>query len=69
MPRAVGCFRAAGFPVKAYPVDHRTSPGGHHWLPGLAAGLAGIRAAAHEFAGLAAYWLLGRTESLFPAPE
>ncbi len=68
MPRAVGCFRAAGFPVTAYPVDHRTLPGGHHWLPGLAAGLAGIKAATHELMGLLAYRLLGRTNSLFPAP-
>jgi uncharacterized SAM-binding protein YcdF (DUF218 family) len=27
MPRAVGCFRRAGFTVTAYPVDYRTGPG------------------------------------------
>jgi hypothetical protein len=25
--------------------------------------------AAHEWVGLAAYWLLGRTSALFPAPQ
>lgn len=68
MPRAMGCFRAAGFAVSAYPVDHRTWPGGGHWLPGLASGLAMIAAGLHEWVGLAVYRLLGRTDSLFPAP-
>ncbi len=36
MPRAIGCFRKAGFPVEAWTVDYRTSgrvdlwPNSHH---------------------------------------
>ena len=33
MPRSVGIFRAAGWPVLAYPVDYRTSGTPHDWWP------------------------------------
>lgn len=68
MPRAVGCFREAGFPVEAHPVDFRTLPGSSEWIPGVATGFANISAALHEWVGLAAYYLMGRTNALFPAP-
>jgi uncharacterized SAM-binding protein YcdF (DUF218 family) len=67
MPRAVGCFRAAGFLVVADPVDYR-------WLgnlqPGfdVAGGLQDLDLAAHEYFGLAAYRLMGRTDALWPSP-
>jgi uncharacterized SAM-binding protein YcdF (DUF218 family) len=69
MPRAIGCFRGAGFPVEAYPVDWHSMPG---WRFGLnVSPIAGIRAVdsvAHEWQGLFFYWLTGRTSALFPAP-
>jgi uncharacterized SAM-binding protein YcdF (DUF218 family) len=69
MPRAVGCFRRVGFPVEAYPVDWHTRP---HWRLTLSrsigAGLTRTDLAAHEWGGLVAYWLTGRSTALFPAP-
>jgi uncharacterized SAM-binding protein YcdF (DUF218 family) len=70
MPRSVGIFRKAGFPVEAHPVDFRTR--GSADLAGpfgsLAGGLARTDAAMHEWAGLVVYWLTGRTSELFPGP-
>jgi uncharacterized SAM-binding protein YcdF (DUF218 family) len=70
MPRAIAAFRAAGFPVEAYPVDWRTrGPIDETTLFGsLSEGLARTDTAAHEWIGLLAYWLTGRTNVLFPAP-
>jgi uncharacterized SAM-binding protein YcdF (DUF218 family) len=70
MPRAVGCFRKAGFPVEAYPVDWRTSGPQDAAVPfnQLAAGLARTDAAAREWIGLVAYWVTGRTSALLPSP-
>jgi uncharacterized SAM-binding protein YcdF (DUF218 family) len=70
MPRSVGIFRKAGFPVEAYPVDYRTR--GSADLAGpfgsLAGGLARTDAAMHEWAGLLVSWLTGKTSELFPGP-
>lgn len=70
MPRAVGCFRKAGFAVEAYPVDWRTAGPQDAAVPfdRLSAGLARTDAAAREWVGLVAYWLTGRTSALLPAP-
>lgn len=69
MPRAVGCFRRAGFPVEAYPVDWRTKRKAELTLNvSLAAGLQSADAAVHEWIGLVAYWLSGRTSELLPGP-
>ena len=69
MPRSVGSFRRAGFPVEAYPVDWRTGGGADLASPfnTVAAGLARTDAAAKEWVGLLAYWLTGRTAELLPA--
>jgi uncharacterized SAM-binding protein YcdF (DUF218 family) len=69
MPRAVGIFRKAGFPVEAYPVDWRTR-GPDDLVPfdRLSRGLARFDTASHEWVGLIGYWLTGRTSELFPAP-
>lgn len=68
MPRAVGCFRAAGFDVTPYPVDYRTR--GMDDLKGIsksiAVGLAATDLAAHEWFGLLAYRAAGLTVELFP---
>jgi uncharacterized SAM-binding protein YcdF (DUF218 family) len=67
MPRAIACFRAADFPVTAFPVDYRFS-GVLSFGPGLADGLADLDLAAHELTGLVAYRWLGKTAELFPTP-
>jgi uncharacterized SAM-binding protein YcdF (DUF218 family) len=66
MPRAVGSFRAVGFNVVPYPVDFRTVGEGIDWS--LGGGLGKLDVAAHEWIGLVAYWLTGRSTSLFPEP-
>jgi uncharacterized SAM-binding protein YcdF (DUF218 family) len=70
MPRAVGAFRAAGFPVEAYPVDYRTPGPPGLWLPfgSVGAGLRRTDIAAREWFGLLTYWLTDRSSALFPAP-
>jgi len=70
MPRAMGAFRGAGWPpILPWPVAWRTTRTG--WPPSLRSvgnKLAAIDLAAHEWMGLAGYWLEGRSSSLFPAP-
>ncbi|MBB3771116.1 uncharacterized SAM-binding protein YcdF (DUF218 family) [Angulomicrobium tetraedrale] len=70
MPRAMGCFRAAGFPVVAYPVDFRTTGQAPWWQPfdSVAQGLDFFDTALRQWIGLAAYYWTGRTDALFPAP-
>lgn len=69
MPRAVACFRAAGFPIVPYPVDYYVSPPDlRRLMPTITAGLDNADGAAHEWLGLLAYHLAKGTE-LFPAPE
>ena len=67
MPRAVGCFRAAGWTVLPYPTDFRTA--GHLSLVSelsLSGQLARANSAAKEWVGLLVYYMLGRTDALFP---
>jgi uncharacterized SAM-binding protein YcdF (DUF218 family) len=69
MPRAVGVFRAAGWPVVPYPVDHTVGV----LRPGMSLGwdLAGrawsAQRALREWIGLVVYRVLGRTNALFPS--
>ena len=69
MPRAVGCFRRIGFPVEAYPVAWRTRAR-VSLMPGqvMSTGLDKFDRAVHEWIGLIAYWLTGRTSELLPGP-
>jgi uncharacterized SAM-binding protein YcdF (DUF218 family) len=69
MPRAVGCFRAADWRVTAYPVDHMTD-GKMPPLPSpdLLGNFERFVFAWHEWLGLVAYRLMGRTDALFPGP-
>jgi len=69
MPRAIGCFRRAGFPVEAYPVDWHTA-GRFRFRLGMQpiGGLGVLDFAVHEWGGLFFYWLTGRTSELFPSP-
>jgi uncharacterized SAM-binding protein YcdF (DUF218 family) len=75
MPRAVGVFRQVGWPVIAYPVDYRTvgtvdlwSTIGNLAQPSVADRLVELDQAVKTWVGLLAYWLLGRTSALLPAP-
>lgn len=69
MPRAVGLFRQAGWPVTAYPVDYRTRGDGRPYLIfDLGEGLDSATPVLKEWMGLAAYRLMDRTDALFPAP-
>jgi uncharacterized SAM-binding protein YcdF (DUF218 family) len=58
VPRAVGSFRRAGFNVVPWSVPDQISSDG----------VLG-RVTVHESLGLVGYWLFGRTDALFPAPE
>ncbi len=70
MPRAIGCFRRINFPVEAYPVDWRGGPSFRFGLNfHIAAGLGRLDAAVHEWIGLLAYRLGGRTGEFFPSPD
>jgi uncharacterized SAM-binding protein YcdF (DUF218 family) len=71
MPRSMALFRKAGFEVIAWPVDYRTA--GTEG-PGLARdnaidSLENTTLAIREWLGLAAYWLMGRIDSLLPSPQ
>ena len=70
MPRAIAVFRAAGFAVEAYPVNWRTSgrDDAMRMSASLSEGLTISDLAVHEWIGLAAYRLAGKTSALFPAP-
>ena len=70
MPRAIGAFRAAGFPVEAFPVDYRTRGAVDLLRPfaTLGDGLRRTDTAMREWVGLVMYRLTGRTRELFPAP-
>lgn len=58
MPRAVGSFRTAGFEVAPWPVADSIT--GQIYVDDRTL---------HEVLGLIGYWLLGRSESLFPAMQ
>ena len=67
MPRAVGSFRKAGWRgVIPYPVDYQTLPSGFPNIWNLPNGLRTMEIVFHEYVGLFAYWLSGKTETLFP---
>jgi uncharacterized SAM-binding protein YcdF (DUF218 family) len=70
MPRSMGVFRRAGFPVEAYPVDWRTRGSADllRPFPTLGEGLARTDTAVREWVGLLVYWATGRSSALFPAP-
>ena len=70
MPRAVGCFRSLGFNVLPWPVDYRTR--GKQDMSRMfdkpSQGLRRVDRAAREWIGLIVYYVLGRTDALFPGP-
>lgn len=70
MPRSVGLFRKAGIAVTPWPVDYRTSGKLDLTLdftqPTLNAQQTST--AVREWIGLAAYYMTGRIDTLYPAP-
>jgi len=71
MPRAMGAFRKAGFPVEPWPVDYRTAG---PWdalrlFESPAEGLRRLELVVHEWLGLLVYRVLGRTDALLPGPQ
>lgn len=67
MPRAVGVFCKAGWPVIPYPVDHVTMPGKLLRLEfSLCGHFRNLAYGAKEWTGLTAYYLTGKTTALFP---
>ena len=71
MPRAIGCFRQAGFSVTAFPVDYRTRGWGDLFrFNGFASdGLLQLDLAVKEWIGLVVYRLAGYSPDLLPGPD
>jgi uncharacterized SAM-binding protein YcdF (DUF218 family) len=69
MPRSIGVFRVAGFPVVPWPVNYRTgrSLAALYDAP-FPERVGQFEGALREWIGLVAYWLMGRTDAVFPAP-
>jgi uncharacterized SAM-binding protein YcdF (DUF218 family) len=67
MPRSVGIFCKAEWPVIPYPVDHQTRPDALFRVElGLAAHLGYLTVGAREWVGLIAYYATGKTTDLLP---
>ncbi len=67
MPRSVGIFCKAGWPVIPYPVDHWTMPGKLLRIDlSLSDHLRVLAIGVKEWVGLTAYYLSGKTSALFP---
>ncbi len=71
MPRSIGVYRKAGFNITAAPVDFRTRDHRdvYRLFERVSAGLERTDLAVREWIGLLAYWLMGRTSALLPAPQ
>ena len=67
MPRAVACFRAAGWDVTPYPTNFRGGP--DPWRFDIVDNLQDVDQAAHEWVGLVYYRLRGYTKDVYPAPR
>lgn len=68
MPRSVGVFNRLGWPVIPYPVDHFTRPD-RKIEPSLnfSGNLGKLVMAVSEWTGLTAYYITGKTNTLFPS--
>jgi uncharacterized SAM-binding protein YcdF (DUF218 family) len=69
MPRSVGVFRHVGWTVIPWPTSYKTV---HAVLPSITEPFSGrmgeLDTAVHEWVGLVAYRLTGKSDDLFPAP-
>jgi uncharacterized SAM-binding protein YcdF (DUF218 family) len=71
MPRAMGVFRKAGFLVEAFPVDYFSGGEPADFIRPYRKASRGLDIAEDgfkEWVGLLAYWAVGYTDALFPAP-
>jgi uncharacterized SAM-binding protein YcdF (DUF218 family) len=70
MPRAIGCFRKAGFSAEAWPVDYRTSVAFQplRFHSAVTEGWRRIDFVVREYVGLAMYYWLGRSSAPLPSP-
>jgi uncharacterized SAM-binding protein YcdF (DUF218 family) len=70
MPRSVGLFRKAGFPVEPYPVDWRVGSRSDlfDFMNIAVDGLSRTDIATREWIGLLAYRINGKSDELFPGP-
>ena len=70
MPRAIGCFRAVGLDLEAYPVDYRTEGDASDLRPfrHMFNGMQLTDLAVKEWIGLVAYRVAGYTPELLPGP-
>ncbi len=70
MPRSVGLFRRADFPVVPWPADYLAAgnEGFGLKLDEIAENLATSSIALREWVGLAGYWLTGRIDEPLPGP-
>ncbi len=69
MPRSVGAFRQAGWHVLADPVGYKTFRDPSALSPrGFGKRMVLLDIAAHEWIGLVAYRLQGRSDAWFPSP-
>ncbi|MBT4687907.1 MAG: YdcF family protein [Rhodospirillaceae bacterium] len=66
MPRAMGVFRTQGWPVVAAPAMRQHTIGTLGFK--LSSRMRLTNKALHEYMGLLAYWLKGRSETLWPTP-
>jgi uncharacterized SAM-binding protein YcdF (DUF218 family) len=66
VPRSMGIFTKLGWPVMAMPVAYKTNGASDISLAG---NLGLLDHAMHEWLGLLAYRLAGRTDRLFPGPQ
>ena len=70
MPRSVGIFRRVGFPVVPYPVAYLTFGDARDFQLStpMIDKVSMLDLGVREWIGLLAYWLTGKTDTLFPAP-
>jgi uncharacterized SAM-binding protein YcdF (DUF218 family) len=67
MPRAVGAFRKIGWDVLPWPTDY-TGIESTWWRQNPSRRFGIIDAGEHQWLGLLAYWVTGRSLELFPGP-
>jgi uncharacterized SAM-binding protein YcdF (DUF218 family) len=69
MPRAVGVFRKIGWQVLPWPVGYQSRDHISDYPQSIGRKLEGLDWAVHEWIGLTAYYLMGRSSALFPMPD
>tara|TARA_R110002096_G_scaffold416576_3_gene619716 strand:+ start:158013 stop:158756 length:744 start_codon:yes stop_codon:yes gene_type:complete len=68
MPRSVGTFKHAGINIQPYPVDYKTSLNYDGLLSfNFSDNFQRFDLAIHEYIGLLAYYITGRSNALFPS--